>query len=88
MTEPVTHDSAALSLLALGLLSEPEARAVEAHLATCTDCSREWAQRRDTVTLLDAHVPAEAFITARADPDAALLAAPQVAPTGYRPPRS
>ena len=69
MTEPVTHDSAALSLLALGLLSEPEARAVEAHLATCTDCSHEWAQRRDTVTLLDEHVPAETFITARAHPD-------------------
>ena len=69
MTDLVTHDSAALSLLALGLLSEPEARAVEAHLATCTDCSHEWAQRRDTVTLLDEHVPAETFITARANPD-------------------
>jgi anti-sigma factor RsiW len=67
VTELVKHDSVALSNHALGLLDEPEARALEAHLAGCAACCQEWEQVRDTVALLDEHVPEEFFDTGRAD---------------------
>jgi hypothetical protein len=70
----VKHDSEALSNHALGLLDEPEARALEAHLTGCAECCREWEERRDVVALLDEHVPAEFFETARADPNDLILA--------------
>ena len=74
MRDLVKHDSQSLTLHALGQLSETDAVALEAHLATCAECTREWQEVRDTTALLDKHVPDEAFLealtdTARADPN-------------------
>ena len=74
MRDLVKHDSQSLTLHALGQLSETDAVALEAHLATCAECTREWKEVRDTTALLDEHVPDEAFLealtdTARADPN-------------------
>ena len=51
----------------LGLLSDSEARAVEAHLAGCAQCSTEWKAVRDTVVALD-ELPPEFFDPTPADP--------------------
>jgi anti-sigma-K factor RskA len=67
VTELVKHDSEALTLLALGHLSEPEARVVEAHLTGCAQCARAWEAARDTAALLGEHIPEEFFSTERAD---------------------
>jgi len=69
VTDRVKHDSQALSLLLLGLLSDREARATEAHLAHCADCCAELQKIRDTVELLDENVPPETWMTERANPD-------------------
>ena len=69
MTDLVKHDSEALSLLVLGLLSDADASRTEAHLAHCADCCRELEEIRETVALLDEHVPPETWMTERADSD-------------------
>lgn len=73
MTEPVKHDATALSLLSLGLLSDREARTVEAHLAHCGDCCRELQQLRAALELIDENVPPEMWTTDRADPDDVII---------------
>jgi putative zinc finger protein len=67
VTDLVMHDSVAVTNHALGLLSESEARAVEAHLAGCTQCTTECAAVRDTVVALD-ELPPEFFDQTPADP--------------------
>lgn len=52
------HDPEELTAYALGLLDGPSARAVEAHMGTCADCRREWADVRATVAMIGS-VPAE-----------------------------
>ena len=69
MTELVKHDSLSITNHALGLLSEAEALALEAHLISCAECRREWEEVRDTVALVGEHVPKEFFDTDRANPD-------------------
>ena len=54
---------------ALGLLSESEARDLEAHLAGCAQCCQDWEAIRDTVDLVGENIPEEFFDTTRADPD-------------------
>jgi anti-sigma factor RsiW len=52
---------------AVGLLSEPEARALEAHFAGCSECCREWEAYRATGTAIE-FIDREVFDTTRADP--------------------
>ena len=67
MTDLVRHDSVAVTNHILGLLSDSEARAVEAHLAGCAQCSTEWAAVRDSLVALD-ELPPEFFDQTPADP--------------------
>ena len=78
MTDLVGHDPSplaerrraqVLSQHALGLLSESEARDLEAHLAGCAQCCQDWEAIRDTVDLVGENIPEEFFDTTRADPD-------------------
>ena len=77
MTDLVGHDSSplaerrraqVLSQHALGLLSESEARDLEAHLAGCAQCCQDWEAIRATVDLVGENIPEEFFDTTRADP--------------------
>ena len=67
MTDLVRHDSVAVTNHVLGLLSDSEARAVEAHLAGCAHCTTEWAAVRDSLVALD-ELPPEFFDQTPADP--------------------
>ena len=78
MTDLVGHDPSPLaerrraqllSQHALGLLSESEARDLEAHLAGCAQCCQDWEAIRATVDLVGENIPEEFFDTTRADPD-------------------
>ncbi|MBW0118481.1 anti-sigma factor family protein [Pseudonocardia abyssalis] len=64
------HDRGDLGAHALGLLDADEARALEAHLATCADCRNEWESLRDTALALR-EVPPEMFLDG--PPDSELL---------------
>jgi anti-sigma factor RsiW len=55
----------------LGLLDGAESRAVEAHLAGCAPCRREWGELRDMTELLG-EVPPEAFLDGPPDGDLVL----------------
>jgi len=77
VTDLVGHDSSplaerrraqVLSQHALGLLSESEARDLEAHLAGCAPCCQDWEAIRATVDLVGENIPEEFFDTTRADP--------------------
>jgi anti-sigma factor RsiW len=67
VTDLVRHDSVAVTNHVLGLLSDSEARTVEAHLAGCAQCTTDWAAVRDTVVALD-ELPPEFFDQTPADP--------------------
>jgi hypothetical protein len=56
-----------LSNHALGLLSESEARDLEAHLAGCAQCCQDWEAIRATMDLVGENIPEEFFDTTRAD---------------------
>jgi hypothetical protein len=62
------HIPEELGALALGLLDPAQSRAVEAHLAGCPACRREWEELRGMVDLLD-DVPPEAFLDGPPDAD-------------------
>jgi anti-sigma factor RsiW len=66
------HDPGELAAHALGLLDTREAAAVQAHLSTCAQCRREYADLRDTSALLD-EVPPEMFLEGPPHPDADLV---------------
>ena len=68
MTAMTGHDPQALTAHALGELSEPEARELEAHLATCAACCHEWRAIRAVVDQLG-ELPPEFFTTELADPN-------------------
>ncbi len=55
------HDPEDLTAHALGLLTGPEAAAVEEHLRGCAACRQEWGQIRETVGLVAA-LPPETFV--------------------------
>jgi anti-sigma factor RsiW len=57
------HDPEEVTAHALGLLDGPAASTVDAHLATCADCRREWADVRETAALLET-VPPETLVDA------------------------
>lgn len=65
------HESGDVTAHALGLLDGPAAAAVAAHLDTCADCRREWADVRETAALLDT-VPPESLVDAPPVGDLAL----------------
>ncbi|MBW0091794.1 zf-HC2 domain-containing protein [Pseudonocardia sp. KRD-184] len=62
------HDRGDLGAHALGLLDDHEARAVDAHLATCADCRREFASLSHTALALR-DVPPEVFLDGPPDSD-------------------
>jgi anti-sigma factor RsiW len=64
------HEPEELGAHALGLLDPAQSRALEAHLADCPACRREWEELRGMVEVLD-DVPPEAFLDG--PPDADLL---------------
>ena len=68
MTAMTGHDPQALTAHALGELSEPDARELEAHLATCAACCHEWRAIRAVVDQLG-EIPPEFFTTELADPN-------------------
>ena len=68
MTAMTGHDPQALTAHALGELSEPQARELEAHLATCAACCHEWRAIRAVVDQLG-ELPPEFFTTELADPN-------------------
>ena len=68
VTAMTGHDPQALTAHALGELSEPEARDLEAHLATCAACCHEWRAIRAVVDQLG-ELPPEFFTTELADPN-------------------
>jgi anti-sigma factor RsiW len=57
------HDPQDVTAHALGLLDGPDAATVQAHLAACADCRREWADVRETAALLGT-VPPESLVDA------------------------
>ncbi|QJY48758.1 anti-sigma factor family protein [Pseudonocardia broussonetiae] len=62
------HDRGDLGAHALGLLDDHEARAMDAHLAGCADCRREFASlSRTALALRD--VPPEVFLDGPPDSD-------------------
>jgi hypothetical protein len=67
------HSSEQLIALGLGLLEPEEARAVDAHLAGCEACRREWDELRATSALLEAvpkgAIPPEMFLDGPPDAD-------------------
>ncbi|MCO1658703.1 zf-HC2 domain-containing protein [Pseudonocardia humida] len=63
------HDRGDVAAHALGLLEGPEAARVQAHLAVCPQCHREWVDLRQTSDMLDA-VPPEMFLDGPPHPDA------------------
>jgi anti-sigma factor RsiW len=63
------HDPGELAAHALGLLDPREAAAVQAHLATCSQCRREYFDLRETSQLLE-EVPPEMFLEGPPHPDA------------------
>jgi putative zinc finger protein len=65
----IGHDPGDLAAHALGLLEGREAEAVQAHIATCPQCRREWADLRRTSDLLDG-IPPEMFLEGPPHPDA------------------
>jgi anti-sigma factor RsiW len=67
----IGHDPGELAAHALGLLDPREAAAVQAHLAHCPDCRREWQELRETSALLD-DVPPEMFLDGPPDSDLVL----------------
>lgn len=67
----IGHDPGELAAHALGLLDPREAAAVQAHLASCPDCRREWQELRETSALLD-DVPPEMFLDGPPDSDLVL----------------
>lgn len=62
------HDRGDLGAHALGLLDDHEARAMDAHLATCADCRREFSSLRRTALALR-EVPPEVFLDGPPDSD-------------------
>ncbi|WP_141276535.1 anti-sigma factor family protein [Pseudonocardia hydrocarbonoxydans] len=64
------HDRGDLGAHALGLLDADEARALDAHLRTCSDCRHEWESLRRTADALRA-LPPEVFLDG--PPDSELL---------------
>ncbi|GAA3233168.1 zf-HC2 domain-containing protein [Pseudonocardia petroleophila] len=64
------HDRGDLGAHALGLLDGDDARAVDAHLATCPDCRAEWESLRGTALALR-ELPPETFLDG--PPDSGLL---------------
>jgi anti-sigma factor RsiW len=62
------HDPGELAAHALGLLDGPTAEAVQAHIAVCPECHREWIELRHTSGLLD-EVPPEMFLDGPPDGD-------------------
>jgi hypothetical protein len=65
------HDPVELGAHALGLLDPAQSRAVEAHLAGCPACRREWEELHGMVDVLD-DVPPEAFLDGPPDGDLVL----------------
>ncbi|WP_214407895.1 zf-HC2 domain-containing protein [Pseudonocardia lacus] len=63
------HDPGDVAAHALGLLEGPEADRVQAHIAVCPQCHREWIDLRRTSDLLDG-VPPEMFLDGPPHPDA------------------
>jgi len=63
------HDPGDVAAHALGLLEGPEAARVQAHIAVCPQCHREWVDLRRTSDLLDG-VPPEMFLDGPPHPDA------------------
>jgi hypothetical protein len=68
---PDVHDPVELGAHALGLLDPARSRAVEAHLAGCPACRREWEELHGMVDVLD-DVPPEAFLDGPPDGDLVL----------------
>jgi anti-sigma factor RsiW len=66
------HDPGELAAHALGLLEPREAAAVQAHLATCSQCRREFFDLRETTGLLD-EVPPEMFLEGPPHSDADIV---------------
>jgi hypothetical protein len=65
------HDRAELAARVLGLLDDAAARAVDAHLARCTPCRREWEELREMTDVLG-EVPPEAALDGPPDGDLVL----------------
>ena len=65
------HDPVELGAHVLGLLSVPEARVVEEHLAGCAPCRAEWEELRQMTEVLDGQPP-EAFLDGPPDGDLVL----------------
>lgn len=66
--DAASHDAEPLANLAAGQLSEPEARAVEAHIATCSGCAQTFESFRDAVGALRENIAPEQFMTEKGDP--------------------